>query len=213
MGFGESKSKMKKLGTFSTLTVYEVGDLFYVLVPEGNVDRLIITAHGGHALLSGTNKFTVPRGLTLKFYSDDTKSVIDPGFNQFYQYEAVPREVIDQGNSCYDYILTKYQGRHGSKDETYQSIARTIDGNVQGRRNYQLMAQRQPQNSSKYLAKSMSYPTPAVLTVRNRWFKGDATLSMALDAALSVARGIAVVECLFCRSTLFGGSQAVVWAN
>jgi hypothetical protein len=87
-------------------------------------------------VLSGTNTFTVPRPMSLQFYSEDTKSVIDPDFSKFYT-------------------------------------------------------------------------TPAVLTLRNRWFKGEAALSLAIAAALKVAPGITVVECPFCRSTMFGGSQSV----
>ena len=210
-----SGSDMKELKKSENYTVHAVGDSIYVLVPKDPPQRVIITAHGGHKVLSKTNSFKVPTDTVLQFYSDDTFSVKDPGFSDFFTKLSVPKEVLSEGDTCFDYVLSKYQGRHGNKKETYQSIGTDIDDMYRAAKNhasnvskYEKMGMTEKAQQNKDLAAFKS-KVPAVMTVRNRWGKGDVTLSIAIDAVKHAAGSVQVFDCLFCRSTLFGGSQDV----
>eukprot|EP01037_Dinobryon_pediforme_P012891 gene12892-12991_t len=197
------KSDMKNLGEQKGFKIYELGDLFYFLLPTVETNRVIISSHGGHQLIGGTNKFVVPSDTILRFYSEDTYSVKDPSFNGFYDMEAAPKEVISEGEKCFDYILTKYQGRHNTlkgNKETYDTIAGVVNQAVEDNLNAQRRRRKDWQAASK---------VSAVLTVRNRFFKGTAHLSKAIEAVHVIAPHIQLFDCLFCRSTMFGGSQGV----
>lgn len=211
MGIFSSKTKMKDLGTQQGLQVLELGDLLYLLLPTTPTDRVVISAHGGHAVLSKTNQFVVPSDVVLQFYSDDTKSVLDPGFNNFYRQEAAPKEIITEGEKSFDYLLSKYQGKHGNADETYESIAKVVNDTVAAKSNLQGFAARASSDKGRdgFLRSASREKVAAVVTVRNRWFKGEATLSLVVDAVKTAAPSIVIFDCLFCRSTLFGGSDAV----
>lgn len=207
----ESGTKMKNLGEQAGFRIMELGDLMYLLLPKEPTDRVIISAHGGHAVLSNTNRFKVPSDTVLRFYSDDTFSVLDPGFDNFYKKEAAPKEIVYEGDMCFDYLLSKYQGRHGNKEETYESIAKAINDAVGGKAFFKGQAAKAstPKAKQSYLEQSAASKVAAVVTIRNRWFKGDATLSMVVNAVKKAAPSIVIFDCLFCRSTLFGGSQDV----
>ncbi len=210
MSLFASKTKMKSLGEQSGLRIYQT-DLLYLLLPKESTNRVIISAHGGHAVLSKTNQFEVPTDVVLRFYSDDTKSVIDPGFNDFYRGEAAPKEIITEGDMCFDYLLTKYQGRHGNKSETYESITTVINETVAAKQQLLGGAQKLEAGArkDKLLQGASREKVAAVVTVRNRWFKGEATLSMVVHAVKKHTPAITIFDCLFCRSTMFGGSDAV----
>jgi hypothetical protein len=210
MSLLSSKTTMKSLGTQEGLRIFQ-SEISYLLLPNEPTDRVIISAHGGHAMLTKTNSFTVPSNVVLRFYSDDTKSVLDPGFNNFYRGEAAPKEIITEGDKCFDYLLTKYQGKHGAKDETYESIAAVINESVKARA--QLLGKAASTSSSaakgKFLQAASREKVAAVVTIRNRRFRGDATLSMIIDGVKKHTPSIVIFDCLFCRSTMRGGSDAV----
>jgi hypothetical protein len=137
--------------------------------------------------------------------------VLDPGFNNFYQQEAAPKEVISEGEKCFNYILTKYQGRHGNKTETYDSIADIINETERLSKllTKQATTATSPKAREMFRRGAAKEKLAAVVTVRNRWFKGEATLSMLLREVKQAAPSLILFDCLFCRSTLFGGSQGV----
>lgn len=206
----DSKTKMKLLTTRNGFKVHELGDLFYFFEPSIATDRVIISAHGGHKVVGGTNRFEVPEDVVLRFYSDDTFSVLDPGFNDFYTKEAAPKEIITEGDFCFDYILSKYQGSHGNESETYDSIGKIISSVTNTRSGMSAKAATASgKQKDQMLNIANRAKVAAVLTVRNRWFKGDATLSKVVKAVKQHAPTIVIFDCLFCRSTMFGGSQGV----
>lgn len=213
MGVFSSKSKMKSMGEQSGFVVHGLEHKMYLFYPKDGTNHLIISAHGGHTLTT-TNKFNVPTDTILRFYSEDKNSVLDPGFNKFYEKEAVPKEIISEGESCFDYVLTKYQGSHNKMGETYDSIAKTMNA-VFKQRNALLAdaakagAKGNTKAQDKMLNMAAANKTPAVLTIRNRHFRSDVNLSFALEQVKKEYSGIQLIDCLFCRSTLFGGSDAV----
>ncbi|MEM6748686.1 MAG: hypothetical protein AAF608_14815, partial [Pseudomonadota bacterium] len=73
-------SDMKNLKSSENYTVSEIGECLYIYVPKDPPQRVIISSHGGHAMVGGTNSFTVGDDTVLLFYSDDKYSVNDPGF-------------------------------------------------------------------------------------------------------------------------------------
>ena len=210
-----SGTDIKKLKGSENYLVYAVGESIYVMVPKDPPQRAIITAHGGHAVLTKTNSFRVHADTVLQFYSDDTYSVIDPGFTNFLDHVAMPREVLSEGDTCFNYILTKYQGRHNKKAETYATIGQDIDAMYNAAKTHRANVAKYNRLGLTAFAKdnvlmaAFKSKVPAVLTVRNRWFKGDVTLSLAIDALKHVASSIQVIDCFFCRSALFGGKQRV----
>jgi hypothetical protein len=210
MSLFESKSKMKSMGEQAGFTIYQ-SDVSYLLLPKEPTNRVIISAHGGHATLSKTNQFKVPTDVVLRFYSDDTKSVLDPGFKNFFQGEAAPKEIITEGDRSFDYLLSKYQGRHGAKEETYDSIAAVMNETAALRASMLASANKATSAKAKnmFLGGAAKEKLAAVVTIRNRWFKGEATLSMIVNAVKKQAPSIVIFDCLFCRSTMFGGSDAV----
>ena len=213
MGIFDSKTKMTKVTERGGLDIYELGDQLYYFKPKIGTNTCIITAHGGHTVLTKTNIFTVPSNTVLRFYSEDTYSVVDPGFSSFYHSVGAVKELVSEGESCFDYILTKYQGKGNNEmGETYDSIAQTINQNFN---NYNFLDDRMKvadKSSSAYakMHKSKySHKFSSVLTVRNRMFKSDMTLSTALAEVKKIDPEILVFDCLFCRSTMFGGKQHV----
>ena len=207
-------SDMKKMKASENYTVYAVGDKIYMMIPKDPPSRVIITAHGGHTVVTKTNTFEVPEGLVLRFYSDDGASVLDPGFSRFFSRVSVPKEIISEREICFDYILSKYQGRHGNKNETYASLGNDIDDmyamakvHADGIETFADFWPERADDSRAIHAQAKN--VPAILTVRNRWFKGDMTLSLALACIQSAAPSVRIVDCLFCRSRKFGGRQKV----
>jgi hypothetical protein len=74
MALFSSATKMKTLGEQAGFTIMEVGDLFYLMLPKDPANRAVIS---------------------------DTCSVLDFGFNNFYQQEAAPKEVVSEGEQCF----------------------------------------------------------------------------------------------------------------
>lgn len=216
MGLFDSGTTMPALGQQAGFTTQALGERLYLLKPNTPTDRAIISAHGGHKLLSNTNTFTVPTGLTLNFYADDTFSMLDPGFKRFYERNPVPRETIQGGALCFDYILSKYQGGHNKMGETYGSIARVI--NTAGDRLEQFdkdiflsrisMDTRSEALLGQYRARVR---VAAVVTVRNRHFMSAMTLQALLTRVRAAEPQITTFDCSFCRSTAFGGNQPVAF--
>lgn len=219
MGWFDSKTTMTKLGQQQGYFVHALGDRMYFLKPSEPTDRAIISAHGGHDLLSTTNTFPVPAGLTLRFYSDDGFSVDDPGLTNFYRKNAVVKETLTGGDNCFDYGLTKYQGAgHNKMGETYDSIAKCIADEVAHLRNFEedlfrAIGQFNDRAADRLRAAKAKLQFPAVATVRNRRFKTDLTLRMVLNTVVAAAPEIKIFDCLFCRSKMRGGTQAVVMHN
>lgn len=209
------KSDIKKLADHSGLTVFNVSDRLYLFKAHDDSKTCIISAHGGREK-KNASVFRVPADTVLRFYAEDTFCVLDPGFKNFYYKEAVPREVLSEGDECFDYCLTKYQGRHNSMGESYSVIAQTI-AHAFAQREVAAAGLKQASASSKYtdkmkrtLANGVAInKTPAVVTVRNRHFKADLTLSQVIGLVKAVSPEMTIFDCSFCRYVSGGGDQAV----
>jgi hypothetical protein len=208
------KSDINKLAEHSGLTIFNVSDRLYLFKPHDDTRTCIISAHGGRATRNAST-FRVPPDTILRFYAEDTFSVLDPGFSEFYTKEAVPREILSEGDECFDYCLTKYQGRHNSANETYSSIAQTISAAFKSREigEAQLksaIAKNAPEKTKRALGAVVARnKTPAVVTVRNRTFRAELTLSEVIAMVKTAAPEMTLFDCSFCRSVARGGSQAV----
>ncbi|MEM7741386.1 MAG: putative adhesin [Pseudomonadota bacterium] len=210
-----SGSDMKNLQSSENYTVSEIGECLYIYVPKVAPQRVIISSHGGHAMVGGTNNFTVGEDTVLQFYSDDRYSVNDPGFTNFFTKLGAPKEVLSTGDTCYDYILTKYQGTHNKMKETYASIGAAIDHMAHLAQDYAKAAEQmtdagQSKIAAQYASKAAyASKIPAVLTVRNRAFRSNMTLSAAIEGVQMAAPSVQIFDCLFCRSGWKNQSQDV----
>jgi hypothetical protein len=203
-------SDLKKLGVVEGLTVYSIGGIMYLFMPQEKTNRVVISAHGGRE--KTTLSFRVQTDVVLQFYSADTNSVLDPGMMNFYFAEAAPKEIITEGDLCYNYTLSKYQGKdHNKMGETYQTIARAIGDCVRGKRELLAGAQKATSEKakSKLLQGAAKNKPAAVLTIRNRWFRSEVNLSYAIDQVKRISKEIVIFDCLFCRSMEGGGSDSV----
>lgn len=198
------KSDIRKLATHAGLTIFNLNDRIYLFKPHSESNTCIISAHGGRQAKNG-GTFRVPSDTILRFYAEDTFCVLDPGFSDFYKKEAVPREILSEGDLCHDYCLTKYQGRHNSADESYSLIAGTISKAFESRElaTTQLQAasaKNAPAKIRKILGEVVARNrTPAVVTIRNRMLKADMTLSEVISLVRATSPEIMLFDCSFCR--------------
>jgi hypothetical protein len=214
MGLFSSKSKMKKLGEQSGFEVLSLDHRLYLLLPKVPTNRVIISAHGGREL-TNANSFTVPTDTILRFYSEDMNTVLDPKIAEFYRKEAAPKEILSEGERCFDYILTKYQGKDNNKmGETYESIANLINGELKHMQkaldDAQVAGARgnaRAQAKLEQIARNVKMA--AVLTVRNRMFRANVNLSEVLALVRAAAPQIQLFDCLFCRYAKGGKDDAV----
>lgn len=209
MGIFSSRSQMKQMGKQEGFNVFGLEDRLYLFIPETGTDRVIISAHGGRE--KNTNAFQVPDDVVLRFYSDDKNTVLDPGFSNFYSREAAPKEILTETDKCYDYTLSKYQGSHNKMGETYGSIAKALSGAAKTKANLLKSAETAKSDKSKnlFLNKANQEKMAAVLTVRNRLFRSDISLSYAISQVKAVAPHIVIFDCLFCRWLSGGKDDAV----
>lgn len=212
MSIFSSKSKMKKMGEQEGFIVHAIEGCMYLLVPKEGANRVIISAHGGRS--KNTKDFRVPKDMVLRFYSEDTNTVLDPGFSNFYEKEAAPKEIVYEGEPCFNYSLSKYQGGHNKMGETYDSIAKTINSAAKQRKSLltdaghaESVGKTKQANIMKNMA--AGHKLAAVLTIRNRVMRGDVSLAFALEQVKAVEPKIVIVDCLFCRWMSGGKDDAV----
>ncbi len=140
----------------------------------------------------------------MRFYSEDTFCVLDPGFKNVYYNEAVPREILSEGDECFDYCLSKYQGRHSSAGETYSLIAQTIARSFAARETSAAQLKKATEQGNDRAKRSLARAvaankTPAVVTVRNRLFKADLPLTQVMGLVKEVSPDLTVFDCSCCR--------------
>jgi hypothetical protein len=192
-----------------------LGRHFYLFKSKTNSTDCIISAHGGY--ISEIFAFDVPRGVTLRFYSPHSSTLIDPGLGSFQRKEsrALAIEILHGGERCKNYRLQKYQGHHGNENETYESIANGVlqQDLVRGSMFGKLMrAKHDPNSTPDYLQNLLidlgRQYGGSVLTVRNRWdAKLGVSLSDAIDAARTEMPTIRNFFCLFCRANMLGEDE------
>lgn len=166
----------------------------FTRAPGQYADTLVISAHGGIELRLQP-KFTISSG-TLHFYSHHGETTDDLGIRNFIHGGKASQRVesLSAGDACYDYYLSKYQGRHGNPDETYESIEaaqRYVDEH-----NAMLRA------AGDRAPKDAVSATPFdVLTIRNRLWSQNVQLSTALKEVQKV-HAYRDIHCYFCRSLI-----------
>lgn len=214
MGLFRSRSKMKKLGEQSGFEILSLDHRLYLLLPKVPTNRVIISAHGGREL-TNANSFIVPSNTILRFYSEDKNSVVDPRLVEFYRQEAVPKEILSEGDRCFDYILTKYQGNDNNQmGESYESIANLINNELRYMQTSLDQAavagaRGNARAQATLLQNARKVKMAAVLTVRNRMFRANVSLAEMLDLVRAAAPQIQLFDCLFCRAAEGGQNDAV----
>ncbi len=189
-----------------------LGRYLYLFKSRSNSVDCIVSAHGGY--IFENSGFTVPQGVTLRFYSPHSSSLIDPGLGSFQRAaaQAIPVQTVKGGEICCNYLLSKYQGRHGNEDETYESIAKGVNEIDMGRQGLfgALMKAgdtKNPRadNQEKLLLALGRNIGGSVLTVRNRF---DVVFGIKLSDAIAAARKemptLREFYCIFCRANMLG---------
>jgi hypothetical protein len=196
----------------------DVDGLLYVfsrIIGRQANDACIIDAHGEQFLFGNTRgiKFTVPTVVTLHFYvSHGAPLRYQSGIARFganfgddpndYNYTsdvdaimsgaAKSVETVYGGKESDDYILTKTQ--------------RTTEGCLGGRwSNYWGDRTRVTYGDlERFLNHQAS--NKDIVTVRNRFCRGDMTLSRAITTLRTRGYSYTDIHCCFCRSAQFVGS-------
>jgi len=189
-----------------------LGRYLYLFKSRTNSADCIISAHGGY--MFENKAFTVPKGVTLRFYSPHSSSLLDPGLGTFQRSasQAIPVETFTGGQICCNYLLSKYQGRHGNEDETYESIAKGVNDVDMGRQSvFGVLMNKSKVGSvdrdaqEKLLLSLGRNIGGSVLTIRNRF---DVVFGVKLSDALAAARKemptLREFYCIFCRANMLG---------
>ncbi|MGD1927152.1 MAG: putative adhesin [Paracoccaceae bacterium] len=189
----------------------ELGDKFYLFRHGNNPkidpaeDHLLITAHGGYAdalgPLKGTGNVKVPDWCQLYYYASHGSTLSDPGLSDIMRGKYQVKEVKASGVSVHNYELSKFQGKHGGGEiENYAAISKCID-----------YASNKAVNPKYVSPGKMGLPASShsnfafkfdVLTVRNRKFKSDPSLSDVFAALKQHGYRYENIHCSFCRSNM-----------
>ncbi len=198
------------------------GDSLYLFHPDNRYnEHCVISAHGGYSAgCFGGSTFNLPVGVKLAFYSQHGSPVNDFGIGNFLSkiHRIVETQTSDD-NPCFNYVLTKYQGRHSNNAETYDSIGDAVNRNrdittslnsiFESANEFNRKAKRRSESKELLLAEAITplsdelqfeYPFD-VVTVRNRYWRSvnDMTLKKVVKAVLD-EHDYATIHCFFCRS-------------
>jgi hypothetical protein len=206
------------------MSVISLGRRMYLhKMGVGFATRVLITAHGGIDKKKQP-KFTLPSGVSVRFFTIHGTVLPDPGVNTVLEGAKLVEEIT--GGSCFNYELSKYQGRHGGSNgkpaETYESIAKSqanfaklegsfksnvdpvvnkatyegVDSLSKAERGWWKMACRRMEEYGQLYKDDCD-----VVTIRNRVFSiGEITLKDVIKATRDVNPGYDTYECSFCRS-------------
>jgi hypothetical protein len=162
-------------------------------------DDLVISAHGGYDPKK-LPTFAVPSTVGFQglfFYVDHGTLQTDFGIGGFAGEERKAVEELGPGDSCFNYELSKYQGKHNSAGETYDSIMRDIDAAIEAQKKYNTGMAKAPR---VYAAKTRPRVFD-VVTIRNRWNSSGMMLKDLLTLALAHHK-YPRVHCYFCRGAM-----------
>ncbi len=190
-----------------------VGDKFYLFRhdPQRPVDpatdHLLITAHGGYMNVNGplgSKTFTVPGWTRLHFYAPHGSTIANPGIYDIMKGEYQVLESAGPGSQVTNYELSKFQGRHGDANETYESIGKDVARNAD-----QLSYQEEIMTSGRAKGPGRNFAFNFdVLTIRNRVLRSDPTLKEALETLGRQGFRYENIHCSFCRSGMVGDSPS-----
>ena len=203
----------------------KVGRKLYLFTDHaGRAENLLITSHGGYFARPEFGKQTgrgknipglggwleVPEWTTLYFYGPHKAVLQDPSIAKVFAGMKY-LEQVPAGDKVRNYRLSKYQGKHGNKEETYL----TIQGDIERNRNFISMrddAILNPEITLDWIIKHCGKPFPKfdVLTVRARY-------SVLMAMGITVRDVLKQLEdkdykyrhihCVFCRSRILGPSR------
>ncbi|MBW6399862.1 hypothetical protein KPL78_18530 [Roseomonas sp. HJA6] len=173
----------------------EIGRYIYLFRAQTEDQTCVIDAHGGFVFEN--RSFTVPAGVTLKFYTPHGSAVIDEG--QFAlnvaQFDYTVAEEITGGQPCHNYLLAKAWGTHTFGDDeddkriTYARAEAMLDAQ-DDRRTRQTQRFGAPMDS-----------VASLVTIRNRW---DLWTGIPLETVIHEVRQVmptlTTFHCTFCRS-------------
>jgi hypothetical protein len=192
--------------------------MYLFMDDDSQADELIITSHGGYyeagKFGAGTKKIPVPDWTSLAFYGPHTYVLADPSLSNVLNGGIKIYKTAGPGKNVINYSLSKYQGKHGNKNETYATIMTSIGSN----RNLEIMRQEalgSGDNDKIAMVNKIApnaFPKFDVLTVRNRYFKGgDPNLLDVLDELDRTDHKYSKIHCVFCRSPMNFGSKDQVY--
>lgn len=184
-----------------------LGDRLYLFESDTTSHRALITAHGGY--WAGTKKFRVPEGVSVYFYTPHGTVLSDPGISFLKDGSKEPTRILKGGDECFNYILSKYQGRHGSQKETYEAIAKSVKKGDEVINNYQKDINHAFDHGKDKMAvvmmrHAMANKNSHVVTIRNRRLKSDINLKYVIDTVRASYPEVTEFHCSHCRSNIFG---------
>jgi hypothetical protein len=186
------KEKMSKI---------PIGDNMYLFKSDDSkfAKKLVISAHGAIRRINSpafTNLFA-----ELIFYSKHGKTTDDLGIDRFGSGTNKNQitDTIYKGFQCFDYSLTKYQGRHQNGWKIWKKVTETYDS-IQKNQNLvkgyvetvAMQKAKEPNFKSQY-----NFEEFDVLTIRNHG--PSVTLKKALEQVGYINK-YAEIHCYFCRS-------------
>lgn len=184
----------------------------------GPSEFLLITAHGATKM----STFPVPNWTRLHFYAPRGNYLIMPQAK--FQLGSMVEEEIDGGAISPNYSLSKYQGRHGSANETYDSLGAMIDRTraaiAAGRPVMPPIPHGAPaqmvQNAEAGLRAQIAEYENLLpfdfLTIRNRGVFDGTDLNTALQELDDAGHRYPYIFCSFCRGKLIGSGTHTVRA-
>ncbi|HET9983139.1 MAG TPA: hypothetical protein VFQ38_06120 [Longimicrobiales bacterium] len=162
-------------------------------------DDVVISAHGGYQA-KNTPEFAVPTQGSfegLYFYVPHGSLQTDFGLGGFAGQERAAVEHLEPGRKCFDYELSKYQGRHNKAGETYDTIMRDMAAASEALTKYNTGLAKAPK---VYAAKTRPRQFD-VVTIRNRFRSGDVQLGDLVTRLLN-QHDYKRIHCYFCRGAM-----------
>lgn len=190
-----------------------IGEKFYVFRHDASTpvdpatDHLLISAHGGFMNLKGplgSSSFAVPSWTQLHFYAPHGSTIANPGIYDLMKGEYEVLETFAAGDTVTNYELSKFQGKHGDEDETYESITGNVKRN---REQVSWLSEQMTSGKAHGPGRNFAFNFD-VLTVRNRVLRSSPTLKDALSELGKHGFRYENIHCSFCRSPTLGASGA-----
>ncbi len=158
----------------------------YIVGNTKNATACYIGAHGGSMGASyglDSKTFTVPNGCHVRFYQPHgycfamNNNFLRSG--KAIQQDSSQGDVeFSGGEACTNYLLNKFEGRHGADDQQ----------------------EAEDQGTTYTALQSIAEQAGIVMvTIRNRWSASSVSLEDTIDAVRKVAPSIKTFNCLFCR--------------
>jgi hypothetical protein len=180
---------------------HEIGDHIYLFESPMGGDTCLISAHGGYK--KNVESFDVSQigsDIKLYFYGPHGKSITAKADFLTFKYAVV--EEYPRDGLVHDYFLSKYQGRHSGKAETYSSLENQIKLDVERKSGLeQVLGSEDEQPYHRQLYDDVQ-PCHFV-TIRNR-FKNmrSVTLKEVVTGVHRFRPQITKFHCSFCRTII-----------